>query len=169
MGAFPAPRTELLPPTLVWRITASHKTATPPRSASVIAQDSQPHHRFSKYSFRFPTKSKCTHLFTAVKPNPHVWFPWRKGPCVTSRNGRQGPWETSGLQGPLGFLASPFCFCPSPPCSLGSWLTEGLPRDSEADHLSLTMYFINSRPPPTRQEPPSWPPPPRPPTHFQSP
>lgn len=31
------------------------------------------------------------------------------------------------------------------------------------------MYFINSRPPPTRQEPPSWPPPPQPPTPFQSP
>ena len=54
-------------------------------------------------------------------------------------------------------------------CSLGSWRTEGLPCDSEADHLSLTMYFINSRPPPTKQEPPSWPPPPRPPTPFQPP
>ena len=108
-------------------------------------------------------------MFTAVKPNPQVWFPWREGPCVTSRNGRQGPWETMDLQGPLGFLASLFRFCPSPPCSLGSWLNEGLPRDSEADHLSLTVYFINSRPPPTRQEPHSWPSPPRPPTPFQSP
>ena len=53
--------------------------------------------------------------------------------------------------------------------SLGSWRTEGLPRDSEADHLSLTMYFINSRPPPTKQEPPSWPPPPRQPTPSQPP
>ena len=94
-----------------------------PWSASVIAQDTQPHHRFSKSSFQLPSKSKCTHLFTAVKPKPHVWFPWREGPCVTSGNGSQDPWETTGLQGPLGFLASLFHFCPSStqPGQLAHW------------------------------------------------